>query len=301
MNYVKNKDDCITVTNIKNAPSPQIAHMNTSEAPANRKTPQYILTTDLNPGVEASLISEGIKLHPEKIEKILQKDPNKFTTVLAHEIRNPLTNINLSIQLIEDELKNDALKIYVDIIKRSTIRINELLNEVLKYHPDDKVNVEDYCIHQLMDEVLEMTRDSIALKNITVKSNYSEQNCRLTMNRSKMKIALTNIIINAIDAMVFHKGILKLSTTNDSDSFTLRIEDNGSGISKKNLKRIFKPYFTNKPGGIGLGLSATYQILAANNIGITVESVEGEGTSFILVFNKAIEPGNLLSLKLFAK
>ena len=275
--------------------------MNTSAAPANRKTPQYILTSDLDPGVDANLIADDIKLHPEKIEKILQKDPNKFTTVLAHEIRNPLTNINLSIQLIENEMKNESLKIYVDIIKRSSIRINELLNEVLKYHPDDKVNVENYCIHQLLDEVLEMTGDSIALKNITVKSAYSDQSCRVTMNRSKMKIALTNIIINAIDAMVFHKGVLKLTTTTDNDSFTLRIEDNGCGISKKNLKRIFKPYFTNKPGGIGLGLSATYQILAANNIGITVESVEGEGTSFILLFNKMIEPGNLSSLKLFAK
>jgi signal transduction histidine kinase len=296
-----NKNNCITVDILKNTPSHQIIHMNTSDAATNKKTPQYILTSDLMPGVDASLIADDIKLHPEKIEKILQKDPNKFTTVLAHEIRNPLTNINLSIQLIENEMKNEALNIYVDIIKRSSLRINELLNEVLKYHPDDKVSVENYCIHQLLDEVLEMTRDSIALKNITVKSDYSEQHCRVTMNRSKMKIALTNIIINAIDAMVFHKGILTLITTTDNDSFTLRIKDNGCGINKKNLKRIFKPYFTNKPGGIGLGLSATYQILASNNIGITVESVEGEGTSFILVFNKRIEPGNLSSLKLFAK
>jgi len=253
-----------------------------------KKTAQYILTSNVEEYADGEVEQKDIPV-PIITEKVLKKDADKFTTVLAHEIRNPLTNINLSIEVLEHEMPDDSLKIYFDIIKRSSLRINDLLNEVLKYQPADKVKVETYCIHPLLDEVLEMTRDSIALKDITVFTDYSEQKCLVTMNRPKMKIALTNIIINAIDAMTFHKGVLKLVTNAGNESFTLHIEDNGCGISKDNLKKIFDPYFTNKPGGIGLGLSATYDILVTNFIGVTVKSIEGEGTSFILSFNKKPE------------
>ena len=66
----------------------------------------------------------------------------------------------------------------------------------------------------------------------------------------------------------------------------IQIEDNGCGISKENLKYIFKPYFTNKPGGLGLGLATTYDILQSNHVGVNVESEEGKGTRFILSFEE---------------
>jgi signal transduction histidine kinase len=81
-------------------------------------------------------------------------------------------------------------------------------------------------------------------------------------------------------------GKLTLVTRSTNDKFSIQIQDNGHGISKVNLKRIFKPFFTNKPGGLGLGLAATYDILRANHIGIKAESEVGKGTSFVLSFDK---------------
>jgi signal transduction histidine kinase len=232
---------------------------------------------------------------------IVKKEADKFTRLLAHEIRNPLTNINLSLEVLENEVHDDSLKIYLDIIKRGSKRINELLNEVLKNHQPESMKMESSSIHQLLDEVLTMTSDRIALKNILVSREYCVQGCVMAMNRPDMKIALTNIFINAIDAMPSNNGVLKLVTASDSTSFIIQIKDNGCGISKEHLKDIFKPYFTNKPGGVGLGLSATYEILIANQIDIIVESEEGVGTNFILTLNKAIEANKLFSLKLFSK
>jgi signal transduction histidine kinase len=101
-----------------------------------------------------------------------------------------------------------------------------------------------------------------------------------------MQIALTNIIINAIDAMPSENGELKLTTKSIDGKYIIQVEDNGCGISKANLKHIFKPFFTKKPGGLGLGLATTYHILKSNHVGIDVESEEGKGTLFILSFDK---------------
>lgn len=104
------------------------------------------------------------------------------------------------------------------------------------------------------------------------------------MNEVKMKIALTNIIINAIDAMTAGKGELRLVAKSTNGKYRIQIADNGCGISKVNLKHIFKAYFTNKPNGLGLGLTKTYEILRSNHVWANVESEEREGTCFTLLF-----------------
>ena len=196
---------------------------------------------------------------------------------LAHEVRNPLTNINLASVLLEATLKGPDQKIYLDIIKRSSIRINKLINDLLMYQQAEEAQAEKYSINELLDEVLEMTEDRITLKKIVVRKEYAAKDCKIVFNKPKMKIGLTNIIINAIDAMVPEKGELKVVTKSTRGRYIIRIEDNGCGISKQNLKLIFKPYFSQKQGGLGLGLAATYDILRSNHVGINVESQEGEG------------------------
>lgn len=224
--------------------------------------------------------------YPPRAAPEILKDHSFQFVALAHELRNPLTDINLSVGMIESIIDNVDLKTYLDIIMRSSIRMNDLITELLKYQQVDRAGAEKYSVHQLLDEVLEMASDRIAIKNIVVRKDYAAQDCTIGVNRLRMKIALTNILINAIDAMTSNKGELKLVTRSTGDKYIIQIEDNGCGISKRDLKNIFKPYFTNKPGGLGIGLSTTYEILQANNIGMNVESVEGSGTRFILLFDK---------------
>jgi signal transduction histidine kinase len=228
-----------------------------------------------------------MSLNGNTVPAILKDIPAQIASVLAHEVRNPLTNINLAIEMLESFIKDDEAKPYLDIIVRSTTRINILINELLKNQHTDEVHTEKHFIHELIDEVLAMARDRIMLKNIVVKKEYAAQDCNIALNKPEMKIALTNIIINAIDAMLSDGGELKLTTKSVDDKCILYIEDNGCGISRENLKSIFKPYFTNKPGGMGLGLATTHDILRLNRVRIDVESVVNEGTTFILTLKKA--------------
>ncbi len=217
---------------------------------------------------------------------VIKKQSGQVAAVLAHEVRNPLTNINLSVELLGTPLLENERKIYLDVIRRSVLRINNLINEVLKFQATEEEEDERHSVLQLLDEVLVIAEDGIMLKNISVIKFYDLEDCFIVMNKLKLKIALTNIIVNAIEAMSSEKGELKLITRSTETQYIIQVEDNGCGISKENLKRISTPYYTNKPTGLGLGLATTYGILRSNQIGINVESEEGKGTCFKLILEK---------------
>ena len=222
------------------------------------------------------------------VPKVLKDIPSAFVTVLAHEVRNPLTNINLAVEVLAAKLQDPELQNYLDIIMRGSMRINSLMNELFSYQPVAEIRTEPCSINKLLDEVLEMARDRISLKHISVSKFYEPRECIVLLNRLKIKIALTNIIINAIDSISGSEGALKLFIKSEAENYSLRIEDNGCGISSEHLKCIFDPYFTNKPGGLGIGLAATYDILHTNRVGLTIESELARGTNFVLLFNKVI-------------
>ena len=214
--------------------------------------------------------------------------PGKFLAALTHEVRNPLTNITLAVEMLKRLIRDDAQKLYLDIIMRGSLRINSLVNELMKYQQPEIEEVKKYSIHQLLDEVVDMAGDRLSLKNIVLKKDYAVRDFEIALDRPKMKIALTNIIVNAIEAMNPGTGVLGLVTKKINGKYVLYITDNGCGISQENLKQIFRPYFTSKPGGMGIGLAATYDILRSNHVEVNVESAEGDGTKFTLLFEKEL-------------
>jgi signal transduction histidine kinase len=214
----------------------------------------------------------------------------EFTYTLAHEIRNPLSTINLAVDMLKLTSDEDEKKTCLDIISRNSLRINNLLTDLLTSYQLDELKLQKYSIDQIIDDVLLLIGDRLTMKNVKVSKYYSTRNCKILLNKEKIKIALTNIMINAVEAMPLEKGHLKLVTKLLNGKCVVEIEDNGSGISKENLKKIFTPYFTSKPGGMGLGLSSSLDILRANHFHVNVQSQEGIGTRFILSFDDPI-PG----------
>ena len=234
------------------------------------------------PSPDISLPSQYIK--PGFIKPIIDEHL-QFVSALAHEVRNPLTNITLSVEMMRSLVNDNALKVYLDIINRNAIRVNELITEMLKYKEEDEAPNEEQSIHQLLDDSLDQVKDKIAIKNITVRKEYAMRDFKIVLNRPKMKMALTNIIVNAIEAMSAVTGKLTVVTKSTIDKHVIQIQDNGCGISKDNLKKIFRPYFTNKAGGMGLGLATTYDTLLSNRVAVKVISEEGLGSRFTLLFD----------------
>jgi PAS domain S-box-containing protein len=208
----------------------------------------------------------------------------RVVRTLAHEIRNPLTNINLSLEQLQSEMTNEDLVPYFDIIKRNSKRINDLITDLLHSSKPTEVKTKNYSINDVMEETLQMAIDRLTLKGIKVVKSYCDDPCEVDVDKEKMKIALLNIIINAIEAMPEKEGILELKTISTDNKCIVRIEDNGTGIKREQIGRLFEPYFTSKNNGVGLGLATTHNILQSHNAIIDVESEIGKGTCFTITF-----------------
>ncbi len=195
--------------------------------------------------------------------------------------------------MLNSATKDDDFKLYVDIITRNTMRLSDMINDLIQYQ-QAQVEQEGHSIQQLLDEAFEMTANRIVLRNIKVSKDYTTADHKIVLNKPKMKIAMTNIIMNAINAMPVENAELKLVTRFDNGKYLIEIEDNGIGISEENLKNIFKEYFTNMPGATGTGLSATLDILLSNHASVALQSEEGKGTRFIFSFDGIQQPGIFL-------
>jgi signal transduction histidine kinase len=132
-----------------------------------------------------------------------------------------------------------------------------------------------------------VSADRVSLKDISLHLDYPDQPAYIMGDESKLKIAFLNIIINAIEAVQPHSGQLTISLSDEGLHYKVSIEDNGMGISEENLSRIFDPYFTSKPNGFGLGLASALNIIRSHKASLDVQSTDGIGTTFILLFDKA--------------
>jgi signal transduction histidine kinase len=223
---------------------------------------------------------ERITLQAEKLAAT-----GRLVRTLAHEVRNPLNNITLSVeQLQQDRELDESAELYLNIIQRNALRISGLINELLNTSKPGDVVPEERLMQTVLDDVIGASIDRITLKKIKLEVHYPEDEVYIMADSEKLKLALLNIVINAIEAMEEGRGILSISLAQLRQTAVLKISDNGCGISEENISRLFEPYFTQKRNGMGLGLAFTLNILQAHKAMIDVTSGEKAGTSFTITF-----------------
>lgn len=212
---------------------------------------------------------------------------NRLIRTLAHEVRNPLNNINLSIEQLTSETDDDGNKVYLDIIQRNSKRINDLITELLDSSYPVESSLERTSLINILDDCMAAIMDRVMLKKINWKLAYPDQEVYIMADAAKLKIAFINIIINAIEAMNEGNGELNISVTSEGTHHLVSIKDNGSGISSESLPHLFEPYFTSKRNGVGLGLATTLNIIQSHKATIDVQTNTVSGSNFILKFERA--------------
>ena len=138
----------------------------------------------------------------------------------------------------------------------------------------------------MLDEAVATAYDRVQLKRIKIVTTYADEDFCIPLDSVSLQMAFLNLITNAIEAMDEEKGILKISTRNQGDTFQVIFTDNGSGISLENMDKIFEPYFTGKNSGMGIGLATTLNVIHAHHGRIDVESEVGSGTTFTISFSE---------------
>jgi len=219
---------------------------------------------------------EEIRLQAEMLEA-----KGEALRMLAHEVRNPLTNIILSMEYLKTEASAENRE-FLNIIGRNSKRIGDLINELLDSNQYFKLKLEVTPLQAIINKALKEVADRIELKKIKVVLCYPAYDANALIDADRMTMALLNIIINAIEAMTDGTGKLIISLLSHWNFHTIQINDNGNGISTENISKLFEPYFTTKTTGLGLGLSTTHSILQSHKAEIEVSSVLKEGTTFTI-------------------
>ena len=214
----------------------------------------------------------------------------RLVRTLAHEVRNPLNNINMSIEhLVQQENILEESKLYLDIIQRNGRRIGDLITELLDSSRPTELQFQVMTLQGVMDESIAAALDRISLRRINMDIKYCNEPAKVMVDKEKLKIAFLNIIINAVEAMEPEAGELIISINTRNDLHEVTILDNGCGIPTENISRLFEPYFTSKRNGVGLGLASTLNILQSHKAKVEVNSVINEGTVFTIVFERYSE------------
>jgi PAS domain S-box-containing protein len=261
----------------------------------NGEQKQCILTVSKETDIKGDTYIQGI-LHDISLLKKTEKDTlmleklnvaSRLVRIMAHEVRNPLSNIMLSTEQLERVVDGGEAKTCLDIISRNSKRIGNLISELLNSSKRDPVSVEKRSLQTMLDETISAAIDRIKLRDIKLERDYITEPAWVMADDEKLKIAFLNIIINAIEAMAEKDGKLIVAVKKQDTQYIVSIEDNGCGISDEDLSKVFEPYFTSKKNGMGLGLASTLNILQSHNAFYKVQSSLNKGTAFHLFFNTA--------------
>lgn len=233
------------------------------------------------------------ELRKEHEESIRLKSVEKFVSVsrlmrtVAHEIRNPLTNIGLALEQLNAEIPHNAdATLLTEMIQRNTVRINTLISELLESTKFAQLDFADASINALLDEVIERVRHFAEHKNVHIEEDFAEPLPKLLLDTDKIKLAFENLLTNSIESVQPTEGKILITTANENRKCIVTIHHNGIAIPTEKLERLFEPYFLSK-GSAGLVLTQTQNIILNHGGSIYVESEQGKGTTFTIILEFA--------------
>ena len=206
---------------------------------------------------------------------------------LAHEIRNPLNTIGMNLQLIDEEIKStdEQFRKRFERVKGELERLDTILSGFLRFTRPPKLSIERTDINELVNKTVRFFQPECISKGITLELSLADGLPRIFVDGKQVEQMLLNLLTNARDA-TRRGGRIKVTTQKIRQGVRIIVEDTGCGIPKEKLTEVFKPYFTTKQGGTGIGLSIVKRIAEEHSARIQVESTLGKGTRFIVEFPK---------------
>ncbi|MDF2952949.1 MAG: Signal transduction histidine kinase [Thermodesulfobacterium sp.] len=215
-------------------------------------------------------------LETEKISSL-----GKLLFSIAHEINNPLSNISTSIELLKsEELDANFKKELLNGIENEIERTKNIVHSVLDFY---KVKDKSFVnLHSCINNSIHLLKGYISSK-ISLKLDIP-QSIEIWGNKSQIQQIFINLIKNAVEA-IKGEGEIEIKAFQEKDKIKIIVKDNGEGIPKDYLSRIFEPFFsTKKTGGHGIGLFVVYNLIKEHKGNIWVESEVNKGTTFYIEF-----------------
>jgi signal transduction histidine kinase len=219
----------------------------------------------------------------------------RLGSAIAHEIRNPLNYINLTLDHLrskfapDDTEKREQFQKLTSQLKAEVARINQQISDFLNYSRPAKADLQPTDVRKVVDDSLRIVEAQAAEKNIKIAVIERENVPAIQGDPEFLRSVFNNLFINALQSMDMSGGHLNIKIEPETNNGLVDIEvsDTGSGIAPENLEKIFEPYFSTKETGTGLGLAIVQKIVDIHHGTIDVESKEGKGTKFTVRLPKA--------------
>jgi len=242
----------------------------------------------------------GLKSKRELEEKLnnaeRQAAIGRLTQAVAHEIRNPLNVINLSIDHVatkyapEDEKRKAQVARILASIRDEVVRLKRLVSDLLNYGRPPRLSFEAVDLRRLVDETIELIRPQADEQGVEVTLEGDSSPIEIQGDRERLKSCFSNIAINALQAMP-SGGALRARVAKLDGMVEVTMSDTGVGISEEASSKIFEPYFSTKQAGFGLGLAVTRTIVEEHKGSIEVQSQPPNGATFIVRLPAVAEVG----------
>ncbi|MFC0270694.1 ATP-binding protein [Metabacillus herbersteinensis] len=228
------------------------------------------------------LIIEQLMKTNKQFDEMVYMD--KLTTIgqmaasIAHEIRNPITTVRGFIQFIQQDTKDEKLKRFSPLILEELDRTNKIITDYLKLAKPNQYELSKINIDKVLKDSIELMRPFGSYSNVTIEF-HSEEMTYVKGDIQHLKQSLLNIIKNAIEAME-HGGVVKITKKVNAfnSTVTLKISDQGKGMTKEELNYLGLPFYTTKSKGTGLGSMITNRLILEMGGTIEYESKVDEGT-----------------------
>jgi two-component system sensor histidine kinase PilS (NtrC family) len=252
-----------------------------------------------------TLIFQDITNFKEMEEQVKRSDKmaaiGQLAAGMAHEIRNPLTSLGGSIQMLKSELTLDhPNQRLMDIILRESERLNALITDFLLFAQPPKTNKKPWDIRNVLEETIELfTNSQDYHEGIHIHRVFPRDQIQILIDPDQIKQVFWNLLINAAQSMTnggkisirlekAHDGLLTTNPQRPTQKRSkqwvkISITDSGNGIPPEDKEKIFEPFYTTKERGTGLGLSIVHKIIENHNGVIKVESEAGKGSTFTLL------------------
>ncbi|MDD5542098.1 MAG: ATP-binding protein [Acidobacteriia bacterium] len=241
------------------------------------------LSATFNEMIEKLRESKKLEERLYQVEK--QSTVGRLASGIAHEIRNPLNYINLSIDYVkskfepEDRTKAQEYQKTLDNIKDEISRLKKMVSDFLEYGKPTKLALRAWPLRPLISDVVNLLSRKIEDQQIELRTEFPRNEACIVADQEQIKTCLMNILINSVESMPTG-GTLTILAKEDMERqvVSLTVSDSGEGIAQEVQGSVFEPYFSTKETGVGLGLAITKKIINDHGGKIWLESELGRGT-----------------------
>ncbi len=232
---------------------------------------------------------QAMSTHVKRVERMAMV--GEMAAGLAHEIKNPLASLRGSVQLLKDDIPYDPDRDkLMGIVLREADRLSTLVTDFLTFARPKTGRTEPVELAPALADIITLFERDTRIKGAITLRQRIASDIWIHVDRSHLHQIVLNLLLNAAQAIGEGSGEIRITTEPQRNRHVaLKISDNGCGMSDEVMNAIFDPFFTTKPSGTGLGLSIVHRIVETYEGWIDIESEEGEGTTFTLVF-KMIPP-----------